>query len=798
MTTAMKKLLCVFILYFPLAFSVIAQENHVDTVVKKFKVYRENNLQEKMYGHLDRSFYLTGETLWFKIYTVDGSFHKPLHLSKVAYAEVLDSAGFPVLQGKIALKNGLGAGSFFLPASLSSGKYHFRLYSRWMKNFSPEFFFSRAITIVNPFVEGEASIAKKAGGYSVDFFPEGGNLVNGIESKVAFKITDHAGRGVSAHGTILTEDGDSLASFSALRFGMGHFSFTPSDNGPYTVVLSSATGAKRVHSFPEIQRSGYVMALKDSGEFLRITIRSKDVPDKAVFLFTHARHIISFAERRILQNSSAFFTLRKDQLPEGICHLTLFNEQLNPVAERLYFTYPRKELHISIQTNQKVYRPREKVSMTLQTRKGSESKTPANLSVSVYKIDSLSSEKATNGIYPYFWLAADLTGEIESPSYYFDEASADKAEAMDHLMLTHGWRRFNWRNVLAEEYELPFIPEVNGHLITGVIGERKEHDRGIFAYMGSPGKIVRPYGAWSNAAGEVLFDVKNFYGPRQLILQVKADSAKRFSLKIDNPFSTLNSSQNFPELVWNKKRKDALVSRSIAMQVQDIFYYERYGNRLVQPAIDSSAFYGKADATYHLDDYTRFPVMEEVMREYVPGVFVRKRKDGFHFVVIDKVHGGVFNGDPMVLLDGVPVLDVDNIMKIDPLRVKKLEVIKRQWYLGDAVFPGIVSYTTYNGDLGGIELDPNSISLNYEGLQLQREFYSPRYNTEKQDERLPDQRYLLYWNPNLNTDEEGAEEVAFFTSDVEGAYQIVIEGMNEEGFCGTRTYHFSVKPRGNQ
>src|SRR5687768_14339674 len=117
----MKKILSFFAFSILFAFTAFCQESQLDTLVKKFGQYREVALQEKIYAHLDRNFYLTGETLWFKIYMVDGGFHKPIDVSKVAYAEILDRAGFPVLQAKIEMKNGTGNGSFFLPASLSSG-----------------------------------------------------------------------------------------------------------------------------------------------------------------------------------------------------------------------------------------------------------------------------------------------------------------------------------------------------------------------------------------------------------------------------------------------------------------------------------------------------------------------------------------------------------------------------------------------------------------------------------------------------------------------------------------------------
>ena len=229
------------------------------------------------------------------------------------------------------------------------------------------------------------------------------------------------------------------------------------------------------------------------------------------------------------------------------------------------------------------------------------------------------------------------------------------------------------------------------------------------------------------------------------------------------------------------------------MQTQDIYYGDRTG-KLTQPLTDSLAFYGRADETYYLDDFTRFQVMEEVMREYVPGVLVRKRKDGFHFVVIDNLHRDVLPDDPMILLDGVPIFDADKIMAFDPLKVKKLEVLTRKYYLGLLTLQGIVSYSTYKGDLAGYELDPKALSLNYEGLQLQREFYAPRYDAPaERNSRIPDQRNLLYWAPDIITDRDGKQQLDFYTSDLTGNYELVIEGTTTDGLSGSTSYTFSVK-----
>ena len=157
-----------------------------------------------------------------------------------------------------------------------------------------------------------------------------------------------------------------------------------------------------------------------------------------------------------------------------------------------------------------------------------------------------------------------------------------------------------------------------------------------------------------------------------------------------------------------------------------------------------------------LDKYTRFKVLEEVLREYVPGVIVRIRKDGFHLLVVDALNHTVLQENPMVLLDGLPVFNINKIMAMNPLKIRKLEVIDGRYFHGSAIYNGIVSFTTYKGDLEGFPLDAHALVQEYEGMQRQREFYAPRYDTpEAQKSRLPDLRNLLYWNPDISDQHSG-------------------------------------------
>ena len=192
---------------------------------EKFNAYSSEALQEKLFVHTDKEFYIAGEVLWFRVYYVNGATHHAMQLSKVAYVDVLDEKNDPVLQAKISLKPGEDNGSFYLPVSLNTGIYTLRAYTNWMKNFDDNYFFQKNITIVNTLKNPETTPGKDSSIVQVHFFPEGGNLVSGIKSRVGFTVIDKNGGISNCQGYILDNNGDTITSFSPLVMGIGSFEF---------------------------------------------------------------------------------------------------------------------------------------------------------------------------------------------------------------------------------------------------------------------------------------------------------------------------------------------------------------------------------------------------------------------------------------------------------------------------------------------------------------------------------------------------------------------------------------------
>ncbi|MET4107431.1 MG2 domain-containing protein [Hymenobacter sp. UYP22] len=766
-------------------------------LTRVFRRYQRTAIPEKLFLHLDRPFYTAGETMWFKVYAVDGTSGRPLPMSKVANVEVLNHENKPVLQARVELRQATGQGSFTLPASLASGTYTVRAYTNWMQNFGPEYYFHSSVTVVNTFAASGTAAQDSIKPYTVQFFPEGGNLVQGLPGKVGFQATSSSGKGVSVEGKVLTQTGAVVATFKTLRFGLGSFSFTPEAGNTYTAVVTQGKGKPGRYQLPPVYAQGYAMRLeRPVNAPLTITVRATTTQPETVYLLGHAGQTVAVAAQATLRNGGATFTVEPGQLPDGISHFTLFNADRKPLCERLYFQPPRNKLTVTAQTDKNHYALRDQVALSLATAARAGQALAANLSVAVYRLDSLSSPRPAD-INSYLWLSADLKGEVESPEYYFTATGPEAAEATDNLMLTQGWSRFRWEQVLASApAPLPYLPELRGPLVQARLTQPGTDipRPGVTAYLASPSRLTRLTNAVSNADGLVQFEADAARGTRELIIQTDPRQDSTAQIKLLSPFSGRYAPALAPAFRALPSLEAAYTKRHFQTQVQTIFAPKEALRPTPAPP-DSLAFYGKPSETYFLDKYTRFKVLEEVMREYVPGVMVRIRKDGFHFMVLDKVNNAFLTENPMVLLDGVPVFSVNKMMAMDPLKIQKLEVIDSRYFHGSTVYNGIVSYTTYKGDLEGFELDPRALIQQYEVLQAQREFYSPRYDTPQQKQsRLPDMRNLLYWNPSVTTTAAGPRKLEFYTGDQAGRYLVVVQGLAPNGQAGSSRTVLEVKP----
>jgi hypothetical protein len=780
-----------------------AQEEVFKSIEQRFEKYSSYSLQEKIYLHTDKNFYLAGEIIWFKIYYVDGVTQQALNLSKVAYVEIVDRNNKPVVQAKIALTEKRGSGSFYLPLTLNSDNYTLRAYTNWMKNSGADYYFEKIISVVNTIKPAEGKFVPDSVRVTAEFFPEGGNMVQGIETKIAFHIADQYGKGVNANGFIINETGDTITNFSPFRLGIGSFTFKPLAGRSYKATVQLADGRFFSSSLPAVYDNGYVMNVTDNKDGrikVRIQARGKEPGQRGetVFLLAHTRQKVKAVEYGFINyETDLVFYIDKAKLAEGVSHFTLFNKDRQPVCERLVFTRPKNLTVTGISTDKAVYEKRQRVNLTIADPGKYQLTAEPNYSVSVYQVDSLQTIEEEN-IASYLWLSSDLRGHVESPGFYFsNEANVD--EAADNLMMTHGWRRFRWENILATGSAATtskFIPELRGHLISAKVTNIPDGKvaPGVDCFLSFPSN---PFGlsvAKTDSNGIVSFEANDYYGPGEIIIQASREITSNYRVDVLTPFAGENPVGQLPYFSLVKKQEIALTDRSIAMQAQNIYMADSLRHFITPVLADTFPFFGKPEFAYRLDDYKRFTTMEEVLREYVSSIDVALRNGKLHMSIYDEAAKTIYYNEPLVLLDGVPVMDYNKIFSYDPLKVKKLEVVPRRYVLGEINFKGIASFETYQGKFDGFELTPGVISVDYEGLQLQREYYSPVYETsDERGKRIPDYRSTLYWVPNVPANNTGQSSLEFYTSDLQGKFLVVLQGFNANGAPISATGSFKVE-----
>lgn len=773
-----------------------AQDEQFNGIVRQFENATQTAGKEKIFLHTDKNFYLAGEIVWFKMYYVDGASHLPTDISKAGYVEIIDRTRKAVAQAKISLSEDGGSGSFYLPLSLNSDNYILRAYTNWMKNEGAAAFFEKTISIVNTIKPVEAPVQLSAIPVSARFFPEGGNMVAGIETKLAFHIADQYGKGLDASGIITDDRGDTIQHFATHKLGIGSFNFKPLPDRQYRATILLPDGKTFHNSLPVVYENGYVINVTDNGDGrykVRIQAKSKEPGQRGerVFLLAHTRQVLKVTEPGYINyETDLVFYIDKAKLGDGVTHITLFNKDRQPVCERLIFKKPAIKAVASISSDKEVYEARQKVNLAI-TATGGELK-GTNYSIAVFQADSL--QDVDQNIATYLWLSSDLRGYVESPAYYFSDQEG-AGQAMDNLLLTHGWRRFRWENLFtpAGHSKPRYIPELGGHLVTVKVTEVASGNPAadVNCFLSYP---TSPFGlsvAKTNSDGIGYFNARDYYGPGEIIVQVGTAAASKYRIDILTPFSDDPPLGQFPLLTLTKNEETKLTGKSIAMQTQNVYVVDSI-RRFSPPSLnDTLPFFGRAEYIYRLDEYKRFTTMEEVLREYVTPINVTLRNGKLYMSIYDEISKTVFNDQMLVLLDGVPLAAPNRIFDYDPLKVKKLEVVPRRYLAGGMNFRGLASFETYQGKFDGFELTPGLVAVDYEGLQLQREFYSPSYDMDPgRLKRIPDLRSTLYWSPQLQPTQQGLQ---FFTSDQNGKFIVVLQGLGKNGEPISATHSFTVK-----
>jgi hypothetical protein len=798
---------------------------------RQLAAYQQAFPQEKVYLHLDKPYYHAGDTLWFKSYLVDASFHLPDSVSRILYVDLIEDRRGVLLQHlQVKSDNGFGNGTLTLADTLPAGAYRVRAYTNWMRNFPEENFFEKEFRVYRDKAESmtESQWKELAKVADCQFFPEGGDWIAGLQSRVAFKAINKAGKGVATTGFVLANSRDTVMTFATRHLGMGTFTFTPQPGQSYTAHLKQPDGTLQTYPLPAVQPSGYVMLVDNiSRKDVSRVILSHNFPEtKDIVILAHQRGVVCYTAKAQVGKGMSAITIPKKAFPsEGVVQLTLFDQAGLPQCERLIFTAKEEPLRVSIQSDKTVYAPRGKVDLEITVRDTEGKPVQGNFSLAVTDSKQVIPEPYSETIQSYFLLSSDvklqrdrqayfsdLRGSVEQPASYFDPANEQAAANLDLLLMTQGWRRFTWKDVLRKDYPPTSYPLETGFIIAGKVaqpnGQQSKKPVNVTLMLSSGNGERNIWMAEADASGRFLFQGLEYSDTTGVLVQgVKTSGGRNLAFALDETSVSLppvkarqsvdySVSQAALENFLQRSREiEELQTKLRLNKVQILKEVEVKATRTETD--QRRAVYGHADNTLVVDQNSCAGALNvlQLLQGRVAGVQVTG--SGMNMSV--NIRGAAnFSGpiQPLFLLDGMPV-DISILTSIPPCDVEAIDVLKGSAAIyGSRGAGGVISILTRRGNKSYDASNDPALGILLAkriGYATPRQFYSPRYDLNVAPSPLPDYRSTVYWQPVVQTDVNGKANVTFWNPDEKTIMRVVVEGMNYRGMPAVGSYTYQVR-----
>ena len=808
------------------------------------QTFANNFPREKAYLHFDNTSYYVGDTIWFKAYVTLAEQQTFSQISRPLYVELVDQTGHIADKQIIKLTQGEGNGQFILPPSMLSGYYEVRAYTRWMLAFNEPQYFSRTFPIyqltnsdklersittyeLSSSMENRPSETEEK--LNVRFFPEGGQLVEGVTSQVAFKAESKNEGNIELSGTIYTKEGAEITSFETLHDGMGRFEYTPSAQPAIAKV--DFQGKKYEFTLPQALPNGYVLStVSNAGALLvRVFCNAATPQDTLAVFISHQGR--PYVHQLISCRSDApqEFILPTRKLPAGVLQVSLINRAGNTLCERFVFANPRAPLQISTKRLKEVYAPYAPIRCELQIKNAKGEPVSGELSVSIR--DGVRSDylEYDNNIFTDLLLTSDLKGYIHQPGYYFASPSPRKQTELDVLLMVHGWRKYDMSQAISTAPFTPLqLPEtqlaLNGQVKSTIL-KNKLKDIALSVIVKKDDQFITG-GTVTDENGRFTIPVEDFEGTTEAVIQTRKVGKERnkdASILIDRNFSPAPRAYGYKELhpewkdlaYWQQKAEsfDSLYMDSIR-KVEGLYVLDeveikskrRQGSNMATKINEKSidAYYDVRRSVDLLRDNGKIvTTIPELMEKLSPQFYWDRSNDkltyrqkpicyimdnhilsetetqmmltevdGLASIIISKGTGGIDDD----IIQNSKMSEVTDSTGVDISKLDKYSV----FYL----IP-LPRRDVLNKNQSAVLGTRQTV---IQGYTHALEYYSPAYPTKELYMDKVDKRRTLYWNPSIQTDGNGKAVIECYNNQYSTPVIIQAETISKDGQIGSMKY----------
>ncbi|MGV8878670.1 MAG: hypothetical protein ACOH2A_06530 [Sphingobacteriaceae bacterium] len=833
----MLKRLFYAIAAFAILSAFITKDDPIDRLINGLQRWAEIFPQEKVYLHMDKPYYAAGDTIWFKAYVVIGAQHQLSAMSGALYVELVDEKGAIVRSLKLPVVAGTTAGDFTIDDQLIAGNYRVRAYTQWMRNADDEYFFNQHLMIVDYLTADTISLNKdhalpdkkavvpapSAGNLAqsdVQFFPEGGDLVYGISSRIGFKVIGKNGLGLDVQGVVMDQHKQTVNHFQTMHAGMGNFTLKPNKGTDYTAIITFSDGSIKNVPLPKPLDSGCVLAVyQPDSDSLLVRIQTTE-PGKAVSLITQSGGDILFSAQINDLKSLNSIWVDKRKFPSGIAQFTLFDDSGLPINERIVFLDTNDQLQLNIKTDKEGYLSREPVNIELSSLDQDGKPASGNFSVSVIdetKVPDM--ESLDHSILSHFLLTSDLSGFIENPNYYFTKRTAQVRMELDNLLLTQGYRRFDWKVISTSNPPQPGFPaEQLGTVFSGkVLGfNNKVQPNAVVTMLSLKANLFQTTKTDHN--GHFKFEGLVIADSIRMTFQAKSQkNSSRVELKMDTlprmrPVKAITpfGDSYLPPKILARFLENSKKIDSIYEQTGRLGRVQRLKEVKIKARKEEQKYFsqgmislpdGHSDLTIDMKNEKSFASMESFIREKLMGrgvKFLPFKPDTigptamYYPWAYDLIRGILA---PMkIIVDGrrlqpTEAIEIFTNAALDANDIAKIEVVVTGALTGMLGGPSIMFYTKADKF---IRRPLNVVNLSRKGYNKIKNFYHAKYASDKVN-KLPDLRSTIYWNANIRLDSTGKASFHYFNGDGPGNYKIIVQGVSSDGLLGAKTFNYPVK-----
>ncbi len=763
----------------------------------------------KIYLHTDRDFYFKGDTLWFSAYLLDAA-EQTFNLDTCnLYLDFHSQEGELIFKEIFLLTNGFAEGFLsFNNKILSEGNYILRAHTDNIKQLGNEYFYRKSIQIseVKSNLNQPDTVTAENRKIYIDFFPEGGFLLDGQISQLAFKAYDENNIPVNVKGRLKIGSTQKVLQFYSEYNGMGRIYFIPDSKEKYKIEIDNFKLAKA--KIPEIkERGAKIMVTKINKDDLRFSIVTNLTEEQYYVAFIHRGNGNGYFQVNVGQSGRTIKVLKQNLRP-GINRIILLNNQFEPLSERLFFLNSSEEImNLTVTPSKDEYKTREEINLDLKPASKLGKNELARLSLAVVDKEFFDKGVSQN-IHSYLLLDSELKGQLGNTSDYFINTKEISAEnKLDLLMLCNGWSNYIWNDRINKEIDSKL--QIAGINIHGNVTRNlsKKPLVGTDVILNLSNEIVGALEiTQTDEFGNFEFENVDFIDTALVLIQA-LNHREKSNTSLHVKYAGMDPSPiSAKELLDHKglSRMPLSLYRRKYLNEQKLgeFYPDRNSQIIEEIQVvakkneemDDGHFrlYKSPDHSVKVENNAYYSNIFQFLTGRFPGVRVEGKK-----VIIRGVSSFYGSSDPLFLIDGIPI-DVENIDMISMHDVDKVEVLKgsNTAIYGSRGGNGVISILTKKGGEYSNEIKeiPGTYMNKIKGFQIYREFYSPVYTNENIQSEIPDYRSTLYWNPKIVLGKKETN-VSFFSCDNISRYAVIVEGLTTSGKICLGEAFFDVNER---